>query len=137
MIKNTNFHMKDLCWEEKNYFGLLYFAKIFTLCTGKTMNEMIKIFEPDLHLLKGCGYLLATSVLQRDVAEFASKYNIKIDWEKFFKIDKMEVVKEINVLFYEIFFKNIEKDNVKLYEYKRDINDFLENGLCEYYNVKF
>lgn len=49
----------------------------------------------------------------------------------------MEVVKEINVLFYEIFFKNIEKDNVKLYEYKRDINDFLENGLCEYYNVKF
>lgn len=79
MIKNTNFHMKDLCWEEKNYFGLLYFAKIFTLCTGKTMNEI-----PDLHLLKGCGYLLATSVLQRDVAEFASKYNIKIDLEKIF-----------------------------------------------------
>lgn len=128
MLYSTNYYLKDLKdIEEKNYFCLLYLMEVVKRCSNLTTDdEVLNAFKPKLAMLKGCSFLYATSHMQRTIVDLAVIFNFEIGWEKFFAIDMKQLRKDINVKFYNIFYKNVNKDKNKVEEIEEDIPGYLK-----------
>lgn len=116
---------KDLTFDEKNYWGLIYLAKCVDFCSDLTENEFIIKCYNDYQFkeLLGCSFLLVTSFHQNIysvLTDLSIRFGFKLDMSQLDKNKKEEIKIETFKKYENIF---INKNNL--------LNEF-----CEAYNLK-